>query len=65
MPTKEFRKSFKNTIDSLHISICELTLQNNDNFYKLLRSYYSFIHQRTQTLFYWFRMIASGTLILY
>ncbi len=51
MPTKEFRKTFKDTLDSLHMSICELTLKKNDEFYKLLRSYYSFINSRTQTLF--------------
>lgn len=51
MPISEFRKSFKTTIDSIHLEICELTLQNNDEFFNLLRSYYSFIHQRTQTLF--------------
>jgi len=51
MPTKEFRKIFKDTHDSLHVSICELTLRKNDEFYKLLRSFYSFIHSRTKTLF--------------
>lgn len=51
MPTKDFRKLFTNTIDSIHISICELTLQKNDDFYQLLRDYYSFIHKRTEALF--------------
>lgn len=51
MPTREFRKSFKETIDLLHNSICNLTIIKDDEFYQLLRSYYSFIHDRTQTLF--------------
>lgn len=51
MPTKEFRILFRETIDLLHFSICELTLKKNDEFYKLLRAYYTFIHNRTQTLF--------------
>ena len=51
MPTKEFRISFRETIDLLHNSICNLTLKENDEFYKLLRAYYTFIHNRTQTLF--------------
>jgi hypothetical protein len=51
MPTKEFRKLFRETIDLLHISICELTLSENTEFYQLLRAYYTFIHKRTQTLF--------------
>lgn len=51
MPTREFRKSFIETIDSLHEKICELTLVENTDFYQLLREYYTFIHNRTQTLF--------------
>lgn len=51
MPTKEFRKSFRETIDSLHVTICGLTMADNSDFYQLLRAYYSFIHKRTQTLF--------------
>jgi len=51
MPTKEFRKSFTNTIDSLHVRISEMTLADNSDFYQLLRAYYAFIHKRTQTLF--------------
>lgn len=51
MPTKEFRKSFRDTIDPLHEKICELTLNENTDFYQLLRTYYTFIHNRTQTLF--------------
>lgn len=51
MPTKEFRKSFTETIYSIHLDICELTLRTDDDFFNLLRAYYSFIHERTQTLF--------------
>lgn len=51
MPTTEFRQSFRNTIDLIHRTICELTLQTDDDFFNLLRAYYSFIHERTQTLF--------------
>lgn len=51
MPTIEFRKSFIDTIDSIHLKICELTLEKDNDFYQLLREYYSFIHNRTQTLF--------------
>ena len=51
MPTKEFRKLFRETIDSLHVTICDLTLDDNNDFYQLLRGYYAFIHKRTQTLF--------------
>jgi hypothetical protein len=51
MPTKEFRKLFGDTVDLFHITICELTLAENTEFYQLLREYYTFIHERTQTLF--------------
>ena len=50
MPTKDFRKEFIDTIDSLSKLICQLTSKKDDDFYKLLRAYYSFIHNRTQTL---------------
>lgn len=51
MPTKEFRKLFRETVNLLHITICELTLADSTEFYQLLREYYTFIHERTQTLF--------------
>lgn len=51
MPTKDFRRLFRETIDLFHISICELTLKKDDDFFKLLRAYYYFIHKRTQSLF--------------
>lgn len=51
MPTSKFRKSFKSTLDLIHLEICDLTTQQNDAFYNLLRAYYSFIHKRTQTLY--------------
>ncbi len=52
MPIKEFRKSFRETIDLLQKDIYELTLKQNNSFYQLLRVYFSFIHERTQTLFF-------------
>lgn len=51
MPTSEFRKSFKTTLDSIHLEICDLTTRKDGDFYNLLRAFYSFIHKRTQTLF--------------
>jgi len=51
MPTIEFRQSFKSALDSIHLEICELISQQNDEFYNLLRGFYYFIHERTQTLY--------------
>lgn len=51
MPTNEFRSSFQDTIETLHVFICESISTNDDSFYQLLRNYYSFVRERTEALF--------------